>query len=421
MKCLVKIYDTEQINNLISILSFRPRKVIFLYDNRCTKVENLSDIESACVECVEDISFEFVSIDTQSLDDIKSKCKRIIRYNKECVFDITGGEELTPIGVYLSCINGFIPVFKLDIDLKKLVNVYGCSEISDEFVVPDLNLETIMLSKGAQLSSCLHPTPEDTQFEFLLSFCQVVFSNINSWKELCSYVQNGTKSLDPEHKSLNFNYPRNSKEPKLKLSDESGQLLVHAQKFKLIRNLELSENSVKFIFNNANIKRYLTDFGSWLELYCYITLKESGLFKDVKMSVRIEWNAEKDRRNEVVNEVDITFFSGITPVFVSCKLSDPTAEALQELSIYPSYFGGKRSKCILVTTGNVRVDKPRVVLRAKEMGIHIIDKRDIGSGRFLEKMRQILGLDKKAEKGKNSQEPSHKNSSGRQTNIGCGT
>lgn len=390
MKCLVKIYDTEQINNLISILSFKPRKVIFLYDNRYTKVENLNDIERACVERIENISFEFVSIDTQSLDDIKSKCKRIIRYNKECVFDITGGEELAPIGVYLSCINGFIPMFKLDIDLKKFVNVYGCNEISDEFVMPSLNLETIMLSKGAQLSSCLHPTPEDAQFRFLLAFCHTVFNNITPWKELCTYIQNGTKSLDPEHKSLNFNYPRNPKNDKLKLSDQSAQLLICAQRFKLIRDLELSDSNVKFIFNSANIKRYLTDFGSWLELYCYITLKESGLFKDVKMSVRIEWNTEKDKRNEVVNEVDVTFFSGITPVFVSCKLSDPTAEALQELSIYPSYFGGKRSKCVLVTTGNVQADKPRVALRAREMGIHIIDKKDIGSDKFLEKMKQIL-------------------------------
>lgn len=393
MKCLVEIYDNEQVNNLISILSFKPQKAVFLYDKRYTQMKDLESIERACIEHVPNISFEFVSIDTQNLDDVQSKCKKIIRCNRECVFDITGGDELSVIGAYLSCINGFNPVFKLDIDLEKFINVYGCNELSEAFNMPEMNLSTMLLSKGARLNSCLHPTPEDTQFGSILSFCNVVFNNVALWKELCTYIQNGTKTLGLHHKSLKFDYGRNLSEPKTKLTEDSGKLLVKAKESKLISELELSKDKVQFSFNNDNIKRYMTDFGSWLELYSYITLRQSGLFRDVKMSVRIGWDGEQEKRSEVINEVDVTFFSGIIPVFVSCKLSDPSTEALQELSVYRNYFGGRRSKCILVTAGNVRVDKPHILHRAHEMGIHIIDRNDINSGKFLDKIKKILGLD----------------------------
>ena len=398
MKCLVKIYDTEQVNNLISILCFRPQKVIFMYDKRYTNMEDLNAIENACIAHVPDISFEFTSIDTQSLDDIQNKCKKIIRTNKECIFDITGGEELSVIGAYLACVKGFIPVFKLDIDLCKFINVYGCNALSETFHMPALNLETILLSKGATLNSCLHPTPKDTQFDALLSFCSIVFDNIALWKELCTYIQNGTKAIGSHNKTLKFNHGRNLSDAKLKLTNESGHLLVYAQKLNLISDLEINADSVKFTFNSENIKKYMTDFGSWLEVYSYIILRQSELFQDVKMSVRIGWDGEHGVYSDVINEIDVTFFSGIIPVFVSCKLSDPNTEALQELSVYPNYFGGRRSKCILVTMGNVRTDKPQILRRAHEMGIHIIDKNDIKSGKFIDKVKGVLCIGTKNNK-----------------------
>ena len=146
------------------------------------------------------------------------------------------------------------------------------------------------------------------------------------------------------------------------------------------------------IIKTIPIKKYLTDFGAWLELYVYIQLKESKIFQDVRLSVKVKWDKIKKFSSDVVNEIDVTFFSGVSPVFVSCKLSDPSTEALQELSMYPNYFGGKYSKCIIVTLGNFKSDRNNVYNRAIQMGIGVVDGEDIKKGRFIKSIKNFLSI-----------------------------
>ena len=108
------------------------------------------------------------------------------------------------------------------------------------------------------------------------------------------------------------------------------------------------------------------------------------------MSVKIDWNGQRKIPVEVTNEIDVTCFYGIHPVFISCKLSEPSSEALQELSIYKSYFGGRHSRCILVTLANLNPERSYPVWRAKEMGIHLIDGNSIRRGTFIKDILKAL-------------------------------
>ncbi len=384
MKSLVKIYDTEQVNNLISILAFCPKKAIFLYDSK-NGLGDLDFLEKTCVSKISNINFEFISINMQDLEDVRQKCKKIIQRNKECFFDITGSKELGAIGMYLACVDNFTPVFKLDISHGRFINVYGCSLISENFHMPSLDLETILMSRGALIKESLHPTPNLPEFEKLLPFCSEVFKNTGAWKILCSYIQAGNKSSVNTDNALSFNCETAIDSFNPEYAADCIDLLKNAEKLGLIKEFTSNETQTKFIFAGENIKRYMADFGSWLEIYTYITLLRSKLFKDVKMSVRIGWGGvKKEKISDVINEVDVVFFSGIHPVFVSCKLSCPTTESLQELSVYPSYFGGKHSKCIMVTASNVKLEKPKILQRASEMNIDIIDISVIKQGKLIE-------------------------------------
>lgn len=396
MKCLVKIYDTNQINNLVSILAFKPQTAIFLYDKN-KKRENLEYLEKACIERLPNLNFEFYAIDIQNLDSIKRICRKIIKSNFECAFDITGGDELSVIGAYLACADSSIPIFKLDLESGKFINVAQSELLSSEFNLPILNLKTILMSKGATLENGLHPTPDEKQFGSILSFCDKIFENIDLWKELCSYIQFGMKDCGSVHKELKFDCIKETNDIKSKLPQGSEIILEYAEELGLIKDLKLLDERVSFNFINENIKKYMMDFGSWLELYTYISLVKSGLFNDIKMSAQIIWGGIKENRelkenkgSSVENEIDVSFFHGITPVFVSCKISCPDSEAIQELDVYSNYFGGKSSKCILVTTSDVKEESPRVLKRAKEMGIEICDYFCISSGKLVEKIQKIL-------------------------------
>lgn len=173
---------------------------------------------------------------------------------------------------------------------------------------------------------------------------------------------------------------------------EDTELLELASELGFINGLYINKNKVRFSFKNDLIKRYMTDYGTWLELFTYISLKNEKIFDDVRISVRVNWNVVNKDFSDVINEIDVTFFSGIHPVFVSCKLSEPSSDALQELSMYPNYFGGRYSRCILVTLATIKQDKSYIFRRARDMKIDLIDGRAIRNGRFIDKIKSILSV-----------------------------
>ena len=172
-----------------------------------------------------------------------------------------------------------------------------------------------------------------------------------------------------------------------------------ASQLELISDYQQEKHWISFTFSNSSIRHYLTDYGTCLELYTYISLSRSNAFHDVQMSVKIDWNGERKIPVEVTNEIDVTCFYGIHPVFISCKLSEPSSEALQELSIYRSYFGGRHSRCVLVTLSSLDPDRSYSVWRAKEMGIHLIDGNSIRRGTLVKDMIKALKDSKTAPRG----------------------
>lgn len=391
MNCLVKIYDREQINNIVSILSFSPQKVILIYDKNDTKLESLTAIEDACIHKIPQMNFEFSAIDGDNLEDISQKSKNIIRLNPDCYFDITGGGELCAIGVYLACTKSFTPIFKIDVEEKKIINIYGCNHLAEKFSMPDINIETLLMGHGATMNGYFHISPNEEMFDSIMTFCsEGVFKNVQHWKDLCLYIQGGLRNSSISPKSLFFSAPKRLSNAKGKFCEDFLYLLQLAQNLKLINNLTVKLDKVEFSFKDSSVKKYMTDFGIWLELYVYVSLKRSKLFKDVRLSVRVGWDGIKQDRAEVLNEIDVTFFNGIHPVFVSCKLSEPSTEALQEVSMYPNYFGGRRSKCIIVTLSNIKSERTTLLRRANQMGIDIVDGSEIRSGKLLKRIDSFL-------------------------------
>ncbi len=391
MDCLVKIYNNEKLDNLISVLRFKPQKVIFMYDSKETSQASLQALEYTIAEKISGINLEFINIDNQNLDAISQKCKKIIHSNKNCYFDITGSSELSAIGLYLSCAKNFVPIFKIDIENEKLINIYGCNHLIEQFLIPPLTIDTLLLCNGARTNGNLHPTPPQNMFKNIISFCQIVFKNLNTWKDLCLYIQNGIKMNYKNINSLDFNAPKHLKDAKLNLASEAQNMLLDIKNLGFISNLCFDSN-VSFKFKDENFKKYLSDFGSWLELYSYITLKKCDLFNDVRLSVKLNWDIEPNSMCDVVNEIDVTFFYGVHPVFVSCKLSEPSTEALQELSMYPNYFGGKYSKCIVITLAHIKNERNNSFKRAKQMGIGVIDGIDIKKGAFIDVLKNFLEI-----------------------------
>lgn len=392
MYCLVMLYNEDQMYNLISIFSFYPKKVILLYDKNFSNIQHMNNLKFACKAKLQNTEFEYVNIDSSNVDRVTKTCTNIIHRNPNCYFDITGAGELGVIGAYLACKKTFTPIFKIQLPNEGLVNIYGCHSLAKNFKFPNLSIDTIFAAKGTYVSGHNHPTPPQSLFGSILEFCSEVFKDIDKWKELCFYLQTGKAKFLQSGRPNFFEAPKCINVAKSKICLRGEDLLKKAQQLNLISQLNFSNDYVSFYFRNDLIKRYMTDFGVWLELYCYIKLETCHLFHDVRLSVKIDWNQSEHSLIEIVNEIDITFFYKTIPCFLSCKLSEPSSDALQELSVYPSYFGGKNSKSILVILSTINKNSSYIFKRAKSMDITLIDGNVIKQNRFIDEIKRILKI-----------------------------
>ena len=137
----------------------------------------------------------------------------------------------------------------------------------------------------------------------------------------------------------------------------------------------IPEKSVSFRFRNAQIRTWLRDVGSVLELFIYKACFDTGLFQDVITSAVVDWDGS-GRQNAVTNELDVMCTRGITPVFISCKTCDVKTEALNELAILRDRFGGKIARAAIVTAEHAGA---AVRNRASELGIDVFDLDDLNN------------------------------------------
>ena len=165
------------------------------------------------------------------------------------------------------------------------------------------------------------------------------------------------------------------------------EMLRDLEKINFISDLEIvTGESVAFRFRDRQIRTWLRDVGSVLELYVYKACLDSGLFQDVRISVIVDWDGDDDTK-PVSNELDVVCTRSVTPVFISCKTCDVKTEALNELSVLRDRFGGKMAKAAIVTAtrGGTQMRS-----RASELGITVIDLNDLTDGEIGSRLKNLM-------------------------------
>ena len=144
--------------------------------------------------------------------------------------------------------------------------------------------------------------------------------------------------------------------------------------------------SVSFRFRDHNIRSWLRDVGSVLELYTYKACIDAGIFNDVISSAVVRWD-ETLGHGSVLNEIDVMAARGVSPLFLSCKATDIKTEALNELAILRDRFGGKGAKAAIVTTEPCNAAARH---RAAQLGIAVIDLEELKSDQLVQRLKIIM-------------------------------
>ena len=389
METLIELYDNRPLENVLATEMFRPQRTVFVCPEEITdNKEHKRKIKRYLNHRGIDTEIIFRRTRLYNAGEVLAVLRSITDSYQDCAIDITGGTDdaLFAAG-RLSADRPDIPVFTYSRRKNRFFSISNASFASDLECPISYKVEDIILMAGG----ALHTGRVDNSIlsgymECIEPFYMLYINNKRDWVRAVEYIQQLSATRPdaepPLHVRGNY-YQKGERGGKLPAPEK---ILREYEEIGFISDLCMeAEKSVEFRFSDLQIRAWMRDVGSVLELYTYKVCVESGSFDDVITSAVVDWEGESGRVS-VSNEIDVVATRGVMPVFISCKTCDVKTEAINELSILRDRFGGEMAKAFLVTTGACSYMAKR---RAAELRIGIIDSRDIASGVF---RKTITGL-----------------------------
>lgn len=376
MSTLIEFFDKDTIKNIVAPLSLRPDKVVFIYDKGYKSSEGFMSLEKCFKKHMPDIIMETRQVCSSNLDDIKEATTDIIRSNEECIVEFTGGSELMMIGGYMAGSVTNARLVYTDIIERRIIDLRTNRVLCK---TARLSLYDFIDAKGARLIGTSHIEPEEDRYDDILEMCMEIFARQNKWRDTCGFFQMAVSAMPPEAMELKSRITLTQGNGRRVSPDR--ELLNCFLKRGFIKNLNCTKENIRLTFTSRSARQYIINYGVWLELYVYIHAKRTGVFDDVMLGAMIDWNAY-DGVVMAGNEIDVIISDNSMPVFISCKMRDADASAINELVVERKRLGGWFSKNILVSFGKDKQLCTGPYKRARELGVELLDKKDIMSKNF---------------------------------------
>lgn len=390
MRTLIELFDVRPLENVIGTDVFHPERVIYICPEDFEEEERMREILGLFFQHRGlEPELIFVCTDVYRSDDVLNTFRNIDREYPDCAMDISGGTDAALFAAGLMCAHNKMPVFTYSRRHNSFFNIRGADFA---FKLPcrlTYSVEDCLLMAGGSMRK---GRVDNSILENYLSdidpFFRLYLEHRRGWTHTVAFMQRISPTGEDGTFDLTVKGEYQVKGEQGKWIQAPEDVLRDLFKIGFLSDLEIVPGeTVSFRFRNGQIRSWLRDVGSVLELYVYKACLDSGLFQDVRTSVVVEW--EKDIDNQAVsNELDVMCTRAVTPVFISCKTCSVKTEALNELSVLRDRFGGKMARAAIVTTttGGTAMRK-----RATELDITVIDLDDISSnkiGKCLKKLMQ---------------------------------
>ena len=389
MKTLIELYDERAIENILAPDMFRPERIVYLCPAELSQDRKRQEKMRAFFHRRGwDPELVFMESSLFKADRILRQLQAIYEKYPDCAVDVTGGSDaaLFAAGMF-SCKTG-TPAFTYSRKQNRFYDISGAVFADNVTCTLSYSVEEFFLMAGgtllpgrvdnAILSKYL--ADFDPFFECFLRFRR-------DWTDIISYIQRVSPSEYGQEPSLYIQGKYTVKGDHGSRNTVNEDALRELVRIGFIKDLKIVRGeSVSFRFLDSNIRTWLRDVGSVLELYSYKACIDSGIFNDVISSAVVRWD-EVLGHGSVSNEVDVMAARGVIPLFISCKACDIKTEALNELAILRDRFGGKGAKAAIVTTEPCNAAARH---RAAQLGIAVIDLEELKSGQMAQRLKVIM-------------------------------
>ena len=357
----IQFLDKNVVGALVPAFSMKPERLVFLYDTREVSENNRKEVAEALKVRMPKLEVQYERTNMLSIEEIKISLEKVVGSsgNKEVQIDITGGSELMTAVGFMTAKEHSLTLTYVDFYSGQVRNVLTMERLAQ---IEHVTLADYLTAIGGKYMSSSRHTPEEKDFDRILSMAKVIFSNEKKWDKFFTHMTHGFSARGVMEFSMGKN--RN---------DRDCQFILEAF---LERGYAKKIGEDKYRFASEADKEYMTVSGIWLEMYIYIQAKQC--FDEVYMGVDIDWN-KRDICESRDNEIDVVVMKNSQPIFISCKMRPIEKETVYEIYSMAKRLGGSYGKALIATTVDVRSSKDErnsIYLRMAKMKVGLIESKD---------------------------------------------
>lgn len=387
---IVESFEKAPIENLISVLTSKPQKVIYLGDVSQMK-PSMIVYERILKE--KGIKTEIVLKGTQknNLPNILQVLTEIVETEADCLFDITGGDDLVLLafGMIYERYKNTKPVKmqRFNINTGRIIDCDCDDEVTFEGTFSMDVKELISIYGGKVVPEDPQPMVENAMEE-VDKVWELAKTDSTSWNKSISnlkeFERKGNKAEEDLRMHLDLREVKDVIGEYHLKRHAVEKLLKEFYQEQLIQNLVIDKDEISYKYKNPFVKRCLNKAGDALEMKCYfeaMNLEQKGkpYFNDCYVGVVIDWDgiihSLEENWKDTTNEIDLILVKGLIPVFISCKHGKIGEEELYKLNTVATRFGGKYAKKMLIATHLEKESASSMksyLQRAKDMDIQLI-------------------------------------------------
>ena len=364
---LVELFDHHTIEkNVYQTFICDCDEVLFLSLKKITEEERLSLKHFLLdqVSHVKQVHFRQIS-----LDKITDDLNLFLTNYDSVTLDVFGGDSILAIFLYQYGLEKQLPIVAIDIEQGKQFKWKMGKVEKEELVIPDLTIEQLMALRGGKLIKSKQPKYSPKQITTIKKLANYAILNPEEWYQITQFFALA-KTIDfhaetvkvLESNGKRYSYP----ESMISLLTEANLIHIDAE----------SSEHIRYTFSSSEAQLLCRTKGHILELYLYLLAIESEYFDECMIGAEIDWNGIFPEVDNVQNEIDVVLRKGQSIIFISCKMTDLSVEAINELEVYANHFAGETCLKLIVCSGKIN---PVYNHRCQEYGVLVIKQDQISN------------------------------------------
>ena len=364
---LVELFDHHTIEkNVYQTFICDCDEVLFLSLKKITEEERLSLKHFLLdqVSHVKQVHFRQIS-----LDKITDDLNLFLTNYDSVTLDVFGGDSILAIFLYQYGLEKQLPIVAIDIEQGKQFKWKMGKVEKEELVIPGLTIEQLMALRGGKLIKSKQPKYSPKQIITIKKLANYAILNPEQWYQITQFFALA-KTADFHAETARVLESNGKKYP---YPESMIPLLTEAN---LIHIDEESSDHISYTFSSPEAQLLCRTKGHILELYLYLLAIESEYFDECMIGAEIDWNGIFPEVDNVQNEIDVVLRKGQSIIFISCKMTDLSVEAINEVEVYANHFAGETCLKLIVCSGKIN---PVYNHRCQEYGVLVIKQDQISN------------------------------------------